>query len=150
MNKRLLSLIKGSESNWFEVLMTTEPSALAIDKAVQSSSTLLVASDELISALYHPQDSDTIRTQSSLYRDQVSDLQLSLGLGITNDTHGVPVGDIDTDLSQKISSLSMNSENEGEVKKRIKKEQKWFEICYQQIYSAYDTINLHSKSAEGA
>lgn len=89
------------------------------------SSSLLVANDDLASALYAPQDLENIKECIDLVMGLVNDFDDDLG--ITN-TSSAP-----DELAARLRSLSLDDSSEST---------KWFRRCLQQIRKLFETLSL--------
>ena len=134
-------MLEGHNVRWYEVLKAAAP--VLLDDAAACSTSLLAASDDLISTLYHPQDITAVKAQSTLFESRISDMQHNLKkFGLVSESDKIKqIDDINVELPKMLSALSVSTtQNLG--KEVQDKERKWFEACFKQIGLAYDAIAL--------
>ncbi|KII88518.1 hypothetical protein PLICRDRAFT_698889 [Plicaturopsis crispa FD-325 SS-3] len=107
---------------------TTPPSSnILFDSLLSQSAALLVASDDLVSTLYTPQNPASIRAELTSFITTVGALQKVLEPLLPEAT-----------LEQQLGDLSVQSPGTNEKKK--KDVGKWFRVCFSQISKAADSF----------
>lgn len=104
----------------------SEETTLPLRSLITFSNSLLVANDDLASALYAPQDMDNINECIDLVKELVNDFDADFG--ITN------TGSASDELAAQLRSLSLDDSSEST---------KWFRKCLQQIRRLFDTLSLN-------
>lgn len=89
------------------------------------SNSLLVANDDLASALYAPQDMDNIKECTDLVMGLINNLDEDFGITNTSSTPD--------ELAARLRSLSLDDSSEST---------KWFRRCLQQIRKLFETLSL--------
>lgn len=134
LQKRILSSLLTSQ----RILESPRPSSL--DDLLSHSSSLLKASDDLVHALYLPQNLEILMARVKTYRSIVEDLRgvlVSFALASCADPAG--------ELSREVALLSIQLDGRGE---KIAKERRWFDACFSQIFRTTDAISSTGGEAE--
>lgn len=131
LQKRILSSLLTSQ----RILESPRPSIL--DDLLSHSNSLLKASDDLVHALYLPQNLDILVARVKTYRSIVEDLRgvlVSLALASPPlSTYADPA----EELSREAALLSMQYNDREE---KVAKERRWFDACFLQILGTTDAI----------
>lgn len=134
LQKRILSSLLTSQ----RILESPRPSSL--DDLLSHSSSLLKASDDLVHALYLPQNLEILMARVKTYRSIVEDLRgvlVSFALASCADPAG--------ELSREVALLSIQLDGRGE---KMAKERRWFDACFSQIFRTTDAISSTGGEAE--
>lgn len=134
LQKRILSSLLTSQ----RILESPRPSSL--DDLLSHSSSLLKASDDLVHALYLPQNLEILMARVKTYRSIVEDLRgvlVSFALASCADPAG--------ELSREVALLSIQLDGRGE---KMAKERRWFDACFSQIFQITDAISSTGGEAE--
>lgn len=134
LQKRILSSLLTSQ----RILESPRPSSL--DDLLSHSSSLLRASDDLVHALYLPQNLEILMARVKTYRSIVEDLRgvlVSFALASCADPAG--------ELSREVALLSIQLDGRGE---KMAKERRWFDACFSQIFRTTDAISSTGGEAE--
>lgn len=134
LQKRILSSLLTSQ----RILESPRPSSL--DDLLSHSSSLLKASDDLVHALYLPQNLEILMARVKTYRSIVEDLRgvlVSFALASCADPAG--------ELSREVTLLSIQLDGRGE---KMAKERRWFDACFSQIFRTTDAISSTGGEAE--
>lgn len=139
LQKRILSSLLTSQ----RILEFPRPSIL--DDLLSHSSSLLKASDDLVHALYLPQNLEILMARVDTFRSIVEDLRgvlVSLALASSPlSTCADPAGE----LSREVALLSIHSDGRGE---KMAKERRWFDACFSQVFRTTDAISSTGGEAE--
>jgi len=100
-----------------------------LDALLLHSTALLTSTDDLISTLYTPQNSTSIRTELTTFVDVVRALQSGLQSAGFFTTIG---------LEDQLGKMSIQGDGKG--KKTGKDIKKWFDTCFEQIYKLSTTF----------
>lgn len=131
LQKRVLSTLLSSHTT----IEVPRPSIL--DDLLSHSNSLLKASDELVHALYLPQDLTSLSSRAKAYKDIIEALCGQLGsLALTSSISSTNA-DLAGELSQRTALMSLQSDDRTE---KLAKERKWFDACFTQIFRSADTI----------
>ena len=115
---------------FLDILPYPSPAPLsAFDALIQLSDELLAASDDLVAALYSPQDPDQVREVTLQLSDIVTRIHTQLAVFLSPTDQ----------LTQQLLAISLNRTS-STSKKRA--DQKWFDTCVDQI------VRLCSKLTE--
>ncbi|KAI5122978.1 hypothetical protein M0805_006857 [Coniferiporia weirii] len=129
-------------------LIVLEPSSVfaslppsTFDDLLLRSDALLSAADDLVNALYVPQEPETVSQRLSSFMIPVNNLQgIASSLGLVA-TPVVPREDRDdiADLGQRVASLGLSAQPVV-VEPVIAKERKWFDVCFAQITKSASSV----------
>ncbi|KAH8117592.1 hypothetical protein DFH11DRAFT_1541823 [Phellopilus nigrolimitatus] len=117
-----------------------------LDGLLSCAEALLKASDDLVSALYVPQNPETVSIRLKSFTTHINELHnilFSFGLAASPTRLSGPVGDADpvSGLTQKTTSLKLNGlSDDGNT--WLIKERKWFDVCFSQISKSADTAEV--------
>lgn len=92
---------------------------------------MLSASDELVSALYTPQDPQSVSAELTAFRSRVQGMQEVLSsVGLTTRSG--------SSLEERAAALSLEGNADDSTERdRVAKERRWIDVCFEQIYKAY-------------
>jgi hypothetical protein len=110
-----------------DLLSSSPQSNLALDSFSIQSSALLLASDELISTMYTPQDSSAAANESASFLDVIKTLQADLDVFFSQNHI----------LEAQLDNMSLSTNSSGEEMRT----KKWFDTCFQQIHKAVGSLS---------
>ena len=109
------------------------PPPKTLDALLSTAEAVLKSADELVHALYIPQDSEAVCGTSKALVTLVKEMRSEVSsIGLVTQSPGTQ-GDDDaiTDLSQRTERIRLSMLSDGDEK--IKKERKWFDTCFAHI-----------------
>ncbi|EGO18565.1 hypothetical protein SERLADRAFT_403792 [Serpula lacrymans var. lacrymans S7.9] len=121
LHKRILMDLLSSSSS--------VPSNVALDALLVQSGALLAASDDLVSTLYVPQNSQTVHEELQSFLDVVKALQTGLQAFFP------AAEDLEKQFSKvTIQGVGVTQGSTEQTGDKVKTNKKWFDTCFDQIY----------------
>lgn len=128
MHKRvLLDILKSAPAK----------SSSTLDALPQRSRDILVTVEELIAALYSPQDTSAIKAAVETLAADVTKLKVALldGKLLVDADDKISTSDVDS-LQKKMATVSVN----GSTQKKPTDVRKWFDTCFEQVTKLSQTV----------